>query len=73
MTNLKLPTIAREVRLGFRKDSDLNQTFNQPRVNTALDLIGCMRSVSIPGSNSKLRQLPMQLGMSRTLPLFSRE
>ena len=36
MTNLKLPTIAREVRLGFRNDSDLNQTLHQPSVNTLL-------------------------------------
>ena len=34
MTNLKLPTIAREVRLAFRKDSDLDQTLDQPSVNT---------------------------------------
>ena len=33
---LQLSTIAREVRLGFRKDSDLNQTLNQPSVNTGL-------------------------------------
>ena len=33
---LQLSTIAREVRLGFRKDSDLNQTLHQPRVNRGL-------------------------------------
>ena len=38
---LQLSTIAREVRLGFRKDSDLNQTLNQPSVNTLLSLNVC--------------------------------
>ena len=33
---LQLLTIAREIRLGFRKNSDWNQTLNQPRVNLVL-------------------------------------
>ena len=61
MTNLKLPTIAREVRLGFRKDSDLNQTLNQPSVNTRLLSWVCPRchvlAVWHPDSNDSKRAL----------------
>ena len=54
MTPLKLPTIAREVRLSFRKDSDFNQTLNQLRnqphvkqCNSLDDQVACPQDANL--------------------------
>ena len=57
---LHFSTIARELRLGFRKDSDLNQTLNQLRANSLLAQVNLSLNAATQLAIARSLQRPCQ-------------